>query len=264
MIVSGNTAVLVASQDRPLPAVTLTECLATSDVPGKYMSTFLGMVPAKEPRLVILAMLDEPDYAHHYASQSAAPLFGRIVQEIGRSTDWLVGAEAAAHVRLPRRARAAARAVAHDAQARGVEAVEGRLVRVQHRDAVGLAAPVAPQQFQDAHLRAQVVVEVGVVVQVVARQVRHHRGVQREIGRAVLVQGVGGDLQRDGAAAVPAHLGQQAVEGRAVGRGQRRREAARLGVPLRCDGTGYVAEQTPPPGLPIGAEGIAVRMVERW
>ena len=34
VIVSGNTAVLVASQDRPLPAVTLTECLATSDVPG--------------------------------------------------------------------------------------------------------------------------------------------------------------------------------------------------------------------------------------
>ena len=28
VIVSGNTAVLVASEDRPLPAVTLTECLA--------------------------------------------------------------------------------------------------------------------------------------------------------------------------------------------------------------------------------------------
>lgn len=34
VIVSGNTSVVLASQDRPLPAVTLGEVLATSDVPG--------------------------------------------------------------------------------------------------------------------------------------------------------------------------------------------------------------------------------------
>lgn len=34
VIVSGNTAVVVTSYARPLPAVTLSEVLATSDVPG--------------------------------------------------------------------------------------------------------------------------------------------------------------------------------------------------------------------------------------
>ena len=33
-IVSGNTVVVVAAQERPLPAITLAEVLATSDVPG--------------------------------------------------------------------------------------------------------------------------------------------------------------------------------------------------------------------------------------
>ena len=34
VVVTGNTAVVVASEGRPLPAVSLTEVLATSDVPG--------------------------------------------------------------------------------------------------------------------------------------------------------------------------------------------------------------------------------------
>ncbi|WP_151526179.1 aldehyde dehydrogenase family protein [Serinicoccus kebangsaanensis] len=34
VIVSGNTAVVLTSQDRPIPAITLSEALATSDVPG--------------------------------------------------------------------------------------------------------------------------------------------------------------------------------------------------------------------------------------
>jgi len=59
--------------------------------PGVYISSFLGLVPADEPRLLILTIIDEPDYAHHYASSSAAPLFARVVEEIGRSTSWLSG-----------------------------------------------------------------------------------------------------------------------------------------------------------------------------
>jgi len=34
VIATGNTAVVLTSQDRPLPAITLSEVLATSDVPG--------------------------------------------------------------------------------------------------------------------------------------------------------------------------------------------------------------------------------------
>jgi len=42
VLVSGNTCVLVASQTRPLPAVTLSEVLATSDVPGGVINILTG------------------------------------------------------------------------------------------------------------------------------------------------------------------------------------------------------------------------------
>lgn len=42
-IVSGNTAVVLASESRPLPAVTLTEVLATSDVPGGVVNLVTGL-----------------------------------------------------------------------------------------------------------------------------------------------------------------------------------------------------------------------------
>jgi acyl-CoA reductase-like NAD-dependent aldehyde dehydrogenase len=41
-IVSGNTAVVVASERSPLPAVSLTEVLATSDVPGGVVNILTG------------------------------------------------------------------------------------------------------------------------------------------------------------------------------------------------------------------------------
>jgi acyl-CoA reductase-like NAD-dependent aldehyde dehydrogenase len=43
VIVSGNTAVVIASEARPLPAVTLTEVLATSDVPGGVVNLITGL-----------------------------------------------------------------------------------------------------------------------------------------------------------------------------------------------------------------------------
>ena len=43
VIVSGNAAVLVASESRPLPAVTLGEVLATSDVPGGVVNILTGL-----------------------------------------------------------------------------------------------------------------------------------------------------------------------------------------------------------------------------
>jgi acyl-CoA reductase-like NAD-dependent aldehyde dehydrogenase len=42
VIVSGNTAVVVASSSRPLPAVHLAECLATSDLPGGVINLLTG------------------------------------------------------------------------------------------------------------------------------------------------------------------------------------------------------------------------------
>jgi acyl-CoA reductase-like NAD-dependent aldehyde dehydrogenase len=42
VVVSGNSAVVVASETRPLPAVTLGEVLATSDVPGGVINILTG------------------------------------------------------------------------------------------------------------------------------------------------------------------------------------------------------------------------------
>ena len=43
VIVSGNAAVVIASETQPLPAVTLTEVLATSDVPGGVVNLVTGL-----------------------------------------------------------------------------------------------------------------------------------------------------------------------------------------------------------------------------
>jgi len=50
-LVSGNTVVVVASEQRPLPAVTLTEVLATSDVPGGVVNMLTGHVAELAPVL---------------------------------------------------------------------------------------------------------------------------------------------------------------------------------------------------------------------
>jgi len=42
VVVSGNAAVVLASESGPLPAVTLTEVLATSDVPGGVINVLTG------------------------------------------------------------------------------------------------------------------------------------------------------------------------------------------------------------------------------
>lgn len=42
IIVGGNACVVVASQDRPLPAITLAEVLATSDLPGGVVNILTG------------------------------------------------------------------------------------------------------------------------------------------------------------------------------------------------------------------------------
>ncbi|WP_433056387.1 aldehyde dehydrogenase family protein [Dactylosporangium sp. CS-033363] len=50
-IVTGNTAVVLASPDRPLPAVTLAEVLATSDLPGGVVNILTGQPAEMAPWL---------------------------------------------------------------------------------------------------------------------------------------------------------------------------------------------------------------------
>ena len=51
VIATGNAAVVVASQDRPLPAITLAEVLATSDVPGGVVNMLTGFTGELAPVL---------------------------------------------------------------------------------------------------------------------------------------------------------------------------------------------------------------------
>ncbi|NYJ75474.1 aldehyde dehydrogenase family protein [Allobranchiibius huperziae] len=50
-IVSGNTVVVLTSEERPLPAVTLSEVLATSDVPGGVVNIVTGRTAELAPWL---------------------------------------------------------------------------------------------------------------------------------------------------------------------------------------------------------------------
>lgn len=51
VLVTGNTAVVVSSERRPLPAITLSEVLATSDVPGGVVNILTGRTAELAPPL---------------------------------------------------------------------------------------------------------------------------------------------------------------------------------------------------------------------
>jgi acyl-CoA reductase-like NAD-dependent aldehyde dehydrogenase len=51
VVVTGNTAVVVSSYERPLPAVTFSEVLATSDLPGGVVNMLTGSAPTIAPWL---------------------------------------------------------------------------------------------------------------------------------------------------------------------------------------------------------------------
>jgi cell division protein FtsI (penicillin-binding protein 3) len=45
-----------------------------------YMSLFAGMAPAREPRLVLVVIIDEPRGAQYYGGQVAAPVFAEVMR----------------------------------------------------------------------------------------------------------------------------------------------------------------------------------------
>ena len=50
---------------------------------GKYFSSFVGFVPARNPAFVMLVTVDEPHGAY-YASTVAAPTFKRVAERVLR------------------------------------------------------------------------------------------------------------------------------------------------------------------------------------
>ncbi|MGW5052789.1 aldehyde dehydrogenase family protein [Actinokineospora sp. NPDC004072] len=61
VLATGNTAVVVTSQDRPLPAITLGEVLATSDVPGGVVNLLTGHTAELAPWLAAHADVNAID-----------------------------------------------------------------------------------------------------------------------------------------------------------------------------------------------------------
>lgn len=47
---------------------------------NKYIASFVGMAPADNPRIVAVAMIDEPSDSQYFGGQVAAPLFSRVAE----------------------------------------------------------------------------------------------------------------------------------------------------------------------------------------
>jgi len=58
-------------------------------IDGRWVASFAGFVPADDPALVCMVVLDEPDYSYHYGGSSSAIVFREIIEGINLSTDIL-------------------------------------------------------------------------------------------------------------------------------------------------------------------------------
>jgi acyl-CoA reductase-like NAD-dependent aldehyde dehydrogenase len=93
-IATGNTAVVVASQDRPLPAITLSEVLATSDVPGGVVNILTGRTAELAPWLAshadvnALDLSGAPEAMTTELERSAANTVKRVLRAKAAEPDW--------------------------------------------------------------------------------------------------------------------------------------------------------------------------------
>jgi acyl-CoA reductase-like NAD-dependent aldehyde dehydrogenase len=94
VLAGGNTAVVVTSKERPLPAVTLGEVLATSDVPGGVVNLLTGDSAELGPWLAEHADVDGIDLTgapHGRAMEferEAAGTIKRVVRPPATEPDW--------------------------------------------------------------------------------------------------------------------------------------------------------------------------------
>jgi acyl-CoA reductase-like NAD-dependent aldehyde dehydrogenase len=93
-IVTGNTVVVVASEKYPLPAVTLSEVLATSDVPGGVVNVLTGRVAEIAPWLASHMDVNAIDLAgvasDELRDELAVAATGNLKRVVASSsTDWL-------------------------------------------------------------------------------------------------------------------------------------------------------------------------------
>ncbi|RZU33095.1 aldehyde dehydrogenase family protein [Blastococcus saxobsidens] len=94
VLTTGNTAVVVTSRQRPIPAVTLAEVLATSDVPGGVVNLLTGDAEELGPWLAEHADVDGIDLTGAPAGRAmefereAAGTIKRVVRPPATEPDW--------------------------------------------------------------------------------------------------------------------------------------------------------------------------------
>ncbi|MBI2775953.1 MAG: aldehyde dehydrogenase family protein [Chloroflexi bacterium] len=92
-LVSGNAVVVLTSESRPLPAITLAEVLATSDVPGGVVNVITGLRKELVPVMAAHVDIDAidvwgvPDAARRDTELLAAESVKRIVRRPSGTTD---------------------------------------------------------------------------------------------------------------------------------------------------------------------------------
>jgi acyl-CoA reductase-like NAD-dependent aldehyde dehydrogenase len=93
-IVSGNTVVVLASERSPLPAISLSEVLATSDVPGGVVNMLTGRTAEVAPWLAshmdvnAIDLVGAPDQAVELEIASADNLKRIVRPDAARDADW--------------------------------------------------------------------------------------------------------------------------------------------------------------------------------
>ena len=94
VIAAGNTCVLLAAQDRPLPAVTLAEVLATADLPGGVVNLLSGYTAELAPGLAAHRDVDGLDLSGAPAelraelAATAAGTVKRLLRVPASEPDW--------------------------------------------------------------------------------------------------------------------------------------------------------------------------------
>ncbi len=101
VLAAGNTCVVVASQARPLPAITLSEVLATSDVPGGVVNMLTGRTAELAPWLAAHGDVNALDLGGASADQrpdlekAAAGTVKRVLRAPSGEPDWTKPADIA-------------------------------------------------------------------------------------------------------------------------------------------------------------------------
>ena len=96
IVVTGNTCVVTASTERPLPAITLSEVLATSDVPGGVVNILTGSLADTAPWLAshmdvnaldLTGAAGDPEHARQL-EEAAAENLKRVLRAPAAEPDW--------------------------------------------------------------------------------------------------------------------------------------------------------------------------------